>query len=232
MKHLLPSLPYDTAALEPIIDARTMTLHHDRHHAAYVAGLNAALEQAPGLQGRSALWLLLNPGAIPEPLRNAVHNNAGGHVNHSQLWRVMCQPLGAVPGIALAAAIDKTFGSLERFKVHFDAAGAAVFASGWVWLVLSHDYGGGLQIMTTSGHDNPLTRGHYPLLANDVWEHAYYLRHENRRNAYLRGWWPVVNWAEVDRRFEHANRSAKLDFQDEEALQAWEGEGGHLEAIH
>jgi Fe-Mn family superoxide dismutase len=231
MKHILPSLPYDAAALEPYIDARTMTLHHDQHHASYVAKLNTALEQAPALQGRSALWLLLNPDAVPEPVRTAVRNNAGGHVNHSQLWRVMAPPSGKGkgPAPALAAAIDNAFGSLKAFQAKFDAAGAEVFGSGWVWLVLSHDSGGGLTIMTTPGHENPLMQGHYPLLANDVWEHAYYLKHENRRKAYLEGWWPVVNWDEVGRRFEHASRIAKLDFENEEALQAWEGEGGHLE---
>lgn len=209
-----------------------MSLHHDQHHASYVAKLNKALELAPELQRRSALWLLLNPEKIPAPIRAAVRNNAGGHVNHSQLWRAMCPPDGDGPGSALLSAIDGAFGGLEQLKAAFDEAGAGVFASGWVWLVLSHDNGGGLQIMTTSGHDNPLMQGHYPLLANDVWEHAYYLKHENRRLAYLNGWWPVVNWSEVNRRFDHAKRLEKLDFEDEQALQAWEGEGGHLETTH
>jgi Fe-Mn family superoxide dismutase len=227
MKHLLPPLQYDCAALEPHLDAHTMMLHHDKHHAGYVAALNLALEKAPGLQQRSALWLLLNPGQVPESIRAAVHNNAGGHVNHSQFWRVMAPPNGGTPGARLAAAIKDSFGGLEQFKARFVEAGLRVFGSGWVWLVCAR-HNKGLEIMTTGGHDNPLMQGHYPLLANDVWEHAYYLKHENRRAEYLEGWWPLVNWNEVDRRFEHASRAEKLDFEDEDAILAWEGEGGHL----
>jgi Fe-Mn family superoxide dismutase len=232
MKHLLPPLPYDHAALEPHIDVRTMTLHHDNHHAAYVDKLNEALAKAPQFQERSALWLLLNLEALPDSIRTAVHNNAGGHVNHSQFWRVMAPPRGGAPSEPLGKAIDASFGSMEKFKKLFAEAGVKVFGSGWVWLVRTNGGETGLQIMTTAGHDNPLMQGHYPLLANDVWEHAYYLKHESRRAQYLDAWWPLVNWPEVDRRHEHAKRSAGLDFDDDEALQAWEGEGGHLAEIN
>lgn len=222
MKHVLPPLPYEHAALEPHIDARTMMLHHDKHHASYVANLNAALEKFPGLHARSALWLLLNSSKVPASIRTAVLNNAGGHVNHSLFWRVMSAACGSGPNGPLAEAINEAFGSLDRFKARFAEAGEKVFGSGWVWLARAQREGGGLQILTTLGHDNPLTKGHYPLLVNDVWEHAYYLKHENRRSDYLNGWWPVVNWEEVGRRFEHADRSAEMD---------WENEGGLLAAI-
>ena len=231
MKRVLPSLPYDYAALEPHVDARTMMLHHDQHHASYVANLDAALEKFPALQARSALWLLLNSGEVPESIRTLVHNSAGGHVNHSLFWRVMSPARGSVPAGPLAVAINEAFGSLEQFKARFVEAGGKVFGSGWVWLARAQREGGALQILTTSGHDNPLMEGHYPLLVNDVWEHAYYLKHENRRPDYLNGWWPVVNWEEVGRRFEHANRSAELDLEGESALLAWEGEGGLLAAV-
>jgi len=162
----------------------------------------------------------------------AVRNNAGGHVNHSLLWRVMSPARGSVPAGALADAITKAFGSLEQFKARFAEAGGKIFGSGWVWLSRAQREGGALQILTTSGHDNPLMEGHYPLLVNDVWEHAYYLKHENRRPDYLNGWWPVVNWQEVGRRFEHAKRSAELDLEGEGALLAWENEGGLLAEIN
>ncbi len=222
MKHLLPPLPYDHAALEPHIDARTMLLHYGKHHASYVANLNAALEKFPGLQARSALWLLLNSAEVPASIRTAVHNNAGGHVNHSLFWRVMTPAHGNVPAGPLAEAIDAAFGSLEEFKARFAEAGGKVFGSGWVWLARAQREGGGLRILTTSGHDHPLMQGDYPLLVNDVWEHAYYLKHENRRDDYLNGWWPLVNWEEVGRRFEHADHSPEME---------WESEGGRLATI-
>jgi Fe-Mn family superoxide dismutase len=222
VKHLLPSLPYDLAALEPHIDARTMELHHGKHHASYVANLNAALDGFPGLQGRTALWLLLNASDLPEPIRAAVRNNAGGHLNHSLFWRIMAPARGDAPAGPLGAAIDKAFGSTQQFKALFAEAGRKVFGSGWVWLARAQREGGRLLILTTSGHDSPLAQGHLPLLVNDVWEHAYYLKHENRRPDYLEGWWPVVNWEEVGRRFEQADRSAQMD---------WEGEGGLLAAV-
>ena len=207
MKHVLPPLPYYHAALEPHIDARTMTLHHDQHHAAYVANLNSALEPFPELHARTALWLLLNLGEVPERIRHAVHSNAGGHVNHGLFWRAMAPGRGSEPTGALADAIKRDFGSLEQFKVRFDDAGGRLFGSGWVWLTRAQQDGGRLEICTTSGHDNPLMQWRHPILVNDVWEHAYYLKHQNRRGDYLKGWWPVVNWEEAARRFEQFNRS-------------------------
>lgn len=221
MKHVLPPLPYDFAALEPHIDARTMTLHHDQHHASYVANLNATLESNPELHERTALWLLLNLGKVPQAVRTAVRNNAGGHVNHSLFWRAMSPAASGAPAGPLADAIKRDFGSFEQFKARFAAAGAKVFGSGWVWLARAQQDGGGLQVHTTSGHDNPLMQGHFPILVNDVWEHAYYLKHENRRGDYLKGWWPVVNWEEAARRFELSDKSAE---------QEWENEGGQVAA--
>ena len=221
MKHVLPTLPYDPAALEPHIDARTMELHHDQHHASYVANLNLALEKYPELHDRTALWLLLNLSKVPQTARTAVRNNAGGHVNHSLFWRAMTPAASGAPAGPLADAIKRDFGSLEQFKARFAAAGAKVFGSGWVWLARAQQDGDGLQVHTISGHDNPLIQGHFPILVNDVWEHAYYLKHENRRGDYLKGWWPVVNWEEAARRFELSDKSAE---------QEWENEGGQVAA--
>ncbi len=222
MTHLLPPLPYDPVSLEPHIDARTMTLHHDKHHASYVENLNSALGKYPELRSRTAIWLLLNPGKVPEAARAAVHNNAGGHVNHSMLWRAMSPGGGDKPTGALADAIKRDFGGLERFKARFDEAGEKLFGSGWVWLARTQQDSNRLQVYTTSGHDNPLMQGHFPILVNDVWEHAYYLKHENRRGDYLKGWWPVVNWKEAAGRFERSDHSAGWD---------GEGEGGSLLAV-
>ena len=204
--HLLPDLPYPHAALEPHVDARTMHLHHDMHHASYVKNLNAVLANHPELFGRTAIWLVLNPGKIPEEIRTAVANNAGGHVNHCLLWQAMAPDGGGEPKGALADAIRRDFGSIEKFKTRFDEAGAKVFGSGWVWLARAQRTGGKLEVLTTSGHANPVLQGHYPILVNDVWEHAYYLKHENRRPDYLKGWWSVVNWAEASRRFERSDQ--------------------------
>jgi Fe-Mn family superoxide dismutase len=224
MKHVLPPLPYSYDALEPHLDARTMHLHHDKHHATYVESLNTALEKIPELQSRSAMWLLLNLtkvlSKIPEKDRPAVHNNAGGHVNHSMFWRSMAPPSGTKPSGALAAAIDRDFGDLDKFKARFAEAGTKHFGSGWVWLAREQQQGGKLQIYTTPGHDNPLMQGHYPILVNDVWEHAYYLKHENRRADYLKNWWPIANWEEAARRFERTGQSIE---------QLWEAEGGTAE---
>lgn len=217
MKHMLPPLPYDYAALEPHIDARTMVLHHDRHHASYVETLNSTLEKYPELRERTAIWLLLNPGKIPAEARTAVRNNAGGHINHSMLWRAMA-PGGGVPTGALAGAIERDFGGLEKFKARFEEAGAKVFGSGWVWLARNHKDSGKLQVCTTAGHDNPLMQGQFPLLVNDVWEHAYYLKHENRRADYLKGWWAVVNWREAASRFEHSALSPERRWEDDSEL--------------
>ena len=204
MKHILPPLPYGYAALVPTIDADTMTLHHDVHHATYVKALNETLEKAPELQEQTALWLLLNSTKIPKAMRTAVHNNAGGHVNHSLFWRAMSPQGGGPPSGPLADAIDHDFGSFEQFKDEFAKAGSKQFGSGWVWLVRAHRHSGKLKIMTTSGHDHPLMQGEFPILLNDVWEHAYYLEYKNRRPDYLKSWWSVVNWEEASHRFERA----------------------------
>ena len=214
-RHRLPALPYDHAALEPYIDARTMTLHHDQHHASYVANLNSALEKYSELRERSAIWLLLNPNKIPEAARAAVRNNAGGHLNHSMLWRAMSPGGGGEPTGALADAIKRDFGGLGKFKARFDEAGGKLFGSGWVWLARTQQDGGKLEVFTTSGHDNPLMQGHFPLLVNDVWEHAYYLQHENRRVDYLQGWWSVANWREAARRFEHSELSPARRWEED-----------------
>ena len=205
-KHLLPPLPYDHAALEPHIDARTMMLHHGKHHASYVENLNAALEAFPDLQQKTALWLLLNAGRLPKSMRASVRNNAGGHVNHSLFWQAMSPLGGGAPSGPLADAIEHDFGSFDLFRARFDKAGATLFGSGWVWLATARKGGGRLEVITTSGHDNPLMQGRFPLLLNDAWEHAYYLKHENRRADYLNGWWPVVNWQEAARRYERSWR--------------------------
>ena len=217
MKHMLPPLPYYHASLEPHVDARTMTLHHDQHHASYVANLNSALEKYPELHERTALWLLLNLSKVPEPARTAVRNNAGGHVNHSLFWRAMSPAASGAPAGLLADAIKRDFGGFEQFKARFDDAGVKLFGSGWVWLARAQQDGGGLRVYTTPGHDNPLMQGHFPILVNDVWEHAYYLKYKNRRGDYLEGWWQVVDWEEAGRRFERSDHSAE---------QEWEGEGG------
>lgn len=215
MKHQLPPLPYDYAALEPHIDARTMQLHHDKHHATYVDKLNAALEKHPDLQQRSAVWLLINLDKVPEAVRTAVRNNGGGHVNHTMYWRAMAPKGGGAPKGALAEAINRNFGSFEKFKTQFDQAGEKVFGSGWVWLVRAPQEGGKLKVVTTRGHDTPIMQGHFPILVNDVWEHAYYLKHQNRRPEFLEGWWLVANWQEAARRFEHSEQTDELEWEDD-----------------
>ena len=208
MKHVLPALPFDAAALEPHIDARTMALHHGGHHGTYVAQLNAAIGRYPELEGRSAAWLLLNPNKLPEEARAAVRSAAGGHVNHSLFWRAMSAKGGGVPSGRLADAIARNFGSFETFRTRFEQAAAEVLGSGWVWLARAQQNGGLLRLYTTPGHGNPMLQGHFPILVNDLWEHAYYLKHENRRHEYLAGWWAVVNWGEAARRFERSDHAA------------------------
>jgi Fe-Mn family superoxide dismutase len=199
MAHTLPPLPYPTNALEPHIDAQTMEIHHGKHHNAYVTNLNAALEKAPELADKSLEDLLRNLNSVPEAVRTAVRNNGGGHWNHSQFWRTMAPNAGGAPAGKLAAAIDAAFGDFEKFKEAFNAAGAGRFGSGWVWLV---NEGGKLAITSTPNQDNPLMEGKTaPLLGNDVWEHAYYLKYQNRRPDYLKAWWNTVNWDEVGKRF-------------------------------
>ena len=214
MKHVLPLLPYAVSALEPHIDTRTMMLHHDMHHASYVKKLNLALESAPDLlQGKTAEWLLLNLIKIPEKIRTVIRDNVGGHVNHSLLWRAMSPDGGGASSGPLAEAIEHAFGSFENFKTQFEDAGSTVFGSGWVWLVKAQQGDAKLQVLTTSGHDTPLTQGYFPLLVNDMWEHAYYLKHENRRPEYLKGWWSVVNWKEAERRFDRSLHVAELPLE-------------------
>jgi Fe-Mn family superoxide dismutase len=215
-KHLLPPLPYDYAALEPIIDSPTMMLHHDKHHASYVEKLNAALEKFPELQERTAMWLLLNLIKVPKEIRTAVRHNAGGHVNHSLFWRAMSPSRGDAPAGALADAIVRDFGSLEQLKARFAEAGEQRFGSGWVWLARTQLTGGKLQVVSTFGHENPLLQGHYPILVNDVWEHAYYLKYQNRRADYLKDWWAVANWEEAGLRYEGSDRPARDNREAEE----------------
>jgi Fe-Mn family superoxide dismutase len=214
MKHVLPLLPYAYSALEPHIDMHTMILHHDKHHASYVQALNLALEATPeALQDKSAEWLLLNLPRVPEEIRTAVGTSAGGHLNHSLLWRSMSPDGGGAPSGPLASAIEQTFGSLENLKTQFEAAGSALFGSGWAWLVRAQQGDAGLEVLTTAGHDTPLAQGYFPILVNDAWEHAYYLKYENRRAEYLRGWWSITNWKEAERRFHRAVQVAQLPLE-------------------
>jgi Fe-Mn family superoxide dismutase len=199
MTHTLAPLPYDYAALEPYIDAETMQLHHDKHHAAYVNNLNAALTNYSELQSKSVESLVADLNTIPEAIRTVVRNNAGGHVNHTLFWESMAPGAGGVPTGELAEAIASTFGDVDTFKQRFVEAGVKQFGSGWVWLVVDPDHK--LQIITTPNQDSPITTGFQPILGNDVWEHAYYLKYQNRRPEYLNAWWNVVNWQEVNRRF-------------------------------
>jgi Fe-Mn family superoxide dismutase len=200
MAYTLPPLPYPTNALEPHIDAQTMEIHHGKHHQAYVTNLNAALEKAPELANRSLDDLLRNLNSVPEAVRTAVRNNGGGHWNHSQFWRTMAPNAGGKPSGKLAQAIDAAFGDFEKFKEAFNAAGGSRFGSGWVWLL---NDGGKLSITSTPNQDNPLMDGKpAPILGNDVWEHAYYLKYQNRRPDYLKAWWNTVDWNEVGSRYE------------------------------
>ena len=197
MPHQLPALPYDVAALEPHIDAQTMQIHHGKHHAAYVNNLNAALEKHPELAGRTVEELVRNLSAVPEDIRTAVRNNAGGHVNHTMFWQIMGPSRGGAPTGAIGDAITATFGSFESLKEQMNKAGVGRFGSGWAWLV---DVGGKLAIESTANQDSPLMEGKKPIIGIDVWEHAYYLKYQNRRPDYLAAWWNVVNWDEVNKR--------------------------------
>ena len=197
MAHELPGLPYDFNALAPHIDEQTMRIHHDKHHAAYVAKLNGALEGHPDLQGKSIEALIGNLDAVPEGIRGAVRNNGGGHANHSLFWQVMGPNAGGNPTGKIADAINGAFGSLDTFKEQFAAAAMGRFGSGWAWLVAD---GGALSIESTPNQDCPLMSGKTAVLGLDVWEHAYYLNYQNRRPDYIAAWWNVVNWAEVNRR--------------------------------
>ena len=203
MAYELPPLPYDYAALEPYIDAETMKLHHDKHHQAYITNANGALEKHPELASVSADQLLADLNAIPEDVRTVLRNNAGGHSNHSMFWSIMGPAGSGAPTGALADQIKADFGDFEAFKKTFNETTAKQFGSGWGWLVWK---GGKLAIITTPNQDSPLSQGLYPILGNDVWEHAYYLKYQNRRPEYLAAWWNVVNWSEVAKRFDKAKK--------------------------
>jgi superoxide dismutase, Fe-Mn family len=196
----VPLLPYDYSALEPYIDTQTMQLHHDKHHAAYVTNLNAALQGQAQLASWPAEDLLRRINEVPENIRTAVRNNAGGHVNHSMFWRIMKPNGGGEPTGELASAITQAFGSFDQFKAALNDAGVKRFGSGWTWLVL--DQTGKLQVISTANQDSPLMDGLYPVMGNDVWEHAYYLKYQNRRPEYLNAWWNVVNWDEIASRYQ------------------------------
>ena len=195
----VPPLPYAYNALEPHIDARTMQFHHDKHHATYVKNLNAALEKYPQLKGKSAEQLLREINSVPEDIRTMVRNNGGGHVNHTMFWNIMSSNGGGEPTGAIASAITQTFGSFEEFKKQFNSSGEKRFGSGWAWLVRTPD--GKLEVTSTPNQDSPLIEGNYPIMGNDVWEHAYYLTYRNRRADYLNAWWNTVNWDEINKRF-------------------------------
>jgi Fe-Mn family superoxide dismutase len=204
MAHELPPLPYDYTALEPFIDEKTMHLHHDMHHAAYVKNLNAALEKHPELASKSAEELITNLNAVPEDIRGAVRNNGGGHVNHTMFWQIMKPKGGGDPSGKIAEAIKKSFGDFKAFQEKFNDAGVKQFGSGWVWLAGKPT--GEVQILSTPNQDSPLSQGLYPIFGNDVWEHAYYLKYNNRRPEYLQAWWNVVNWDEINKRYETSQK--------------------------
>lgn len=199
MTFTLPPLPYDYAALEPHIDEQTMRIHHDKHHAAYLTNLNNALDGQAALAGKSLDDLLGTLAAVPESIRNAVRNNGGGHWNHTLFWEFMTPGGASAPSGALAKAIDTAFGSFEGFKEQFAKAGMTRFGSGWAWLVQTG--GGGVMVESTPNQDTPVMEGKHVLLGCDVWEHAYYLKYQNRRADYLVAWWNVVNWTVVGGRY-------------------------------
>jgi len=198
MAFTLPALPYANDALEPSIDARTMEIHHTKHHQAYVNNLNAAIEKAPELQGKSLDDLMRGINSVPEAVRTAVRNNGGGHWNHSMFWELMGPGKGGEPTGALADAVKQSFGDFSKFKEQFAAAATGRFGSGWAWLVTD---GGKLSITSTPNQDNPLMDGKRAILGLDVWEHAYYLKYQNRRPEYITAWWNVVSWDAVAARF-------------------------------
>jgi superoxide dismutase, Fe-Mn family len=198
MPHSLPPLPYDYNALEPHIDEQTMRIHHDKHHAAYVNNLNAALEKHPELQSKSVEDLVKGINTVPEDIRAAVRNNGGGHINHTMFWEIMGPGKGGAPTGKIADAITSSFGDFEKCKTQLNDAGVKRFGSGWAWLI---DVGGKLVIESTANQDSPLMEGKKPILGVDVWEHAYYLKYQNRRPDYLAAWWNVVNWDAVNKRF-------------------------------
>ncbi len=199
MSFELPPLPYDYSALEPHIDTQTMQIHHDKHHAAYVTNLNKALESAPELAGKSITEIISNLSSVPEKIRQAVINNGGGHYNHTLFWEIMGPKGGGEPKGELAKAINAAFGNYEGLREKVSNAGLTRFGSGWAWLVA--DKSGQLQVVSTANQDSPLSNGLQPVLGVDVWEHAYYLKYQNRRADYLSAWWNVVNWDAVAARY-------------------------------
>ncbi|MGL5924372.1 superoxide dismutase [Chroococcidiopsis sp.] len=202
----LPPLPYDYKALEPHIDAQTMRIHHDRHHATYVKNLNAAIAKYPKFKGQTAEQLIQKLDSLPQDIRMTIRNNGGGHVNHSMFWEIMSPKGGGEPTGEIASAIKKNFGSFANFQQQFNQAGEKRFGSGWAWLVRTPD--GKFQVTSTANQDSPLMEGNYPIMGNDVWEHAYYLKYRNRRAEYLKAWWNVVNWQEINQRLAMAAKAA------------------------
>jgi Fe-Mn family superoxide dismutase len=198
MAHELPALPYAHDALEPFIDTMTMQIHHGKHHATYITNLNAALEQYPDLQKHSIDDLIRNIANVPEAIRTAVRNNGGGHANHAMFWQIMAPKAGGDPSGPLADAIKASFGSFEAFKGEFKKAALGRFGSGWAWLV---NNGGKLAIESTPNQDSPAMEGRQVVMGVDVWEHAYYLKYQNRRADYVDAWWSVVNWSEIAKRY-------------------------------
>jgi len=201
MTHNLPPLPYPFDALEPYIDAKTMEIHHDKHHGAYVNNLNKALEGHPELQKLPVEELLARIGNVPEAVRTAVRNNGGGHLNHSMFWQIMKKGGGGEPSGDLADAIKGTFGNFDDFKKTFTQAATSRFGSGWAWLLIR---GGKLAVESTANQDNPVLDGGKAIFGLDVWEHAYYLKYQNRRPEYIEAWWNTVNWAQVADNFAKA----------------------------
>jgi len=202
MAYELPALPYAANALEPHIDAKTMEIHHGKHHATYIANLNKALEPYPDLAAKSICELVADLAAVPESIRGPVRNNGGGHWNHSFFWKILGPGKGGTPSGKLAAEIDKTFGSFDDFKAKFEAAGLTRFGSGWAWLIVNKAKA--LEIVSTANQDTPVSEGNYPILGVDVWEHAYYLNYQNRRADYLKAFWNVVDWDAVAAHYEKA----------------------------
>jgi Fe-Mn family superoxide dismutase len=201
MSYSLPPLPYPTNALEPHIDATTMEIHHGRHHKAYVDNLNKALESLTGFQEKPIEQLLREINKVPESARTAVRNNGGGHANHTMFWEIMGPKAGGQPSGALATAINGAFGSFDTFKQQIKTAATGRFGSGWAWLVMAN---GKLQVTSTANQDSPFMDGQYPILGIDVWEHAYYLKYQNKRPDYVDAWWNVVNWDAVAKRYGEA----------------------------
>ena len=199
MSHVVPDLKYDYSALEPYVDAQTMEIHHQKHHGAYVSKLNVALEGYSELADKSIEDILKDLNSLPEAIRTAVRNNGGGHFNHTMFWEIMAGNAGGAPSGDLGSSIDNTFGGFDKFKDEFASAAANRFGSGWAWLVLDN---GSLKIMSTANQDNPVSEGLKPVMGLDVWEHAYYLKYQNRRPEYINNWWNVVNWDEVAKRYE------------------------------